>query len=73
MWSEAAFVIWRVRQMVPWQTWLRQHVLIAFLLFLIKALALILAGQRVPDPNKNHPVVSSHCCRAALSFQLLSP
>lgn len=60
--SEAAFVIWRVRQMIPWKTWLRQHVLIPFLLFLIKALTLILEGQRVPDPNNNGPVVSSHCC-----------
>lgn len=71
--SEAAFVIWRVGRMVPWKTWLRQHVLITFLLFLIKASALILAGQRVPDPNNNRPVVSSHGCRAALSFRLLSP
>lgn len=70
MWSAAAFVIGRERRTVRW---LRQHVLISFLLFLIKALALILAGPRAPDPNNNRPIVSSHCRSAALSSQLLSP
>lgn len=52
----------RAGQMVPWPTWLRQHVLIAFPLFLIKASALVLAGRRLPDPNINRPWLLCHSC-----------